>query len=335
MCVKLSIIVRKTGMLAGVLSVLVTSILSALPSDAQQANRPKVALALGGGGTRGAAHVGVLRVLQQQGIQIDYIAGTSMGSVVGALYAAGLCIDDIESKFTTPKIMKNFMTVSLPTRMALVPVFTIPRILGWHPYDGFYFGNKYRKYLESCFPQNCRRIQDTKIPFRAVCTDLVTGQLRYLDEGPIGYALQASCAVPILRKPVPTADGALLCDGAMVQNLPVDQARAMGADIVIAVDVDERLCHLDRDTFRKSGSVALRVEQIYLSRADASQVAKADIVIHPNVDGIDLLSTKASDAREAIRAGEAAARAALPHIFKKLNIDTQTTVDAGNSVNSL
>lgn len=323
-------VLGKTGVIAAVLSVMLSSVLWSQGCYAERPARLKVGLALGGGGTRGAAHVGVLRVLKQQGIPIDFIAGTSMGSVIGGFYAGGLSVDEIESKFTSPKVMKNFMTVSIPTRMALIPIFTIPRLFGWKPYDGFYFGNIYREYLESCFPKNMRNIEDMKIPFRAVCTNLVNGQLVYLDKGPIGYALQASCAVPILRRPVPIGDEMLLCDGALVQNLPVEQARAMGADIVIAVDVDERLGNVNRERFRKVGSVAKRVEQIYLGRADSDQLQKADIVIHPHTDGIDLISTKASDAREAIRAGEAAARAALPKIWKKLNVpEVDSALSAG------
>jgi NTE family protein len=289
-------------------------------ADPQTTPRPKVALALGGGGTRGAAHVGVLRVLQKEGIPIDMIAGTSMGAVVGGLYASGLPLDVIEHKFSKPTLMKNFMTVSLPTRMALVPLFAIPHIfLGWKPYDGFYFGNQYRNYLQRSLPENKQLIEELNIPFRAICTNLVTGDLRYLDKGPLARAMQASCAVPVLRRPVPMDDGSLLCDGAMVQNLPCEQARDMGADMVIAVDVDEHLTRVDRDHFRKIGSVGLRVEQIYLARADQAQLDKADVVIHPMVDGIDLLSTKASDAKAAIKAGEEAARMALPYIREKLN----------------
>jgi len=124
---------------------------------------------------------------------------------------------------------------------------------------------------------------------------------------------------------VPFED-ALLVDGAVVDNVPVDAARAMGADIVIAVDVDEHLMPVDREKFRKIGSVGHRVEQIYLSRADAQQLKLADIVIHPKVDGIGILSLKAKDAREAIRAGEEAARAALPAIRARLGVSGAETV---------
>src|SRR5205823_10309911 len=124
-----------------------------------------VALALGGGGTRGAAHVGVLKVFIEEGIPIDYIAGTSMGAIVGGLYAAGLTIPEIEERFTHPKIMKNFMTVSLATRACLVPFFATAHLLGWHPYDGFYFGNKFRNYLASCLPEDRKLIENLKIPF--------------------------------------------------------------------------------------------------------------------------------------------------------------------------
>jgi len=293
--------------------------------DAAPGGRLKVGLALGGGGTRGAAHVGVLRVLQQEGIPVDMIAGTSMGAIVGGFYAAGLPVSDIESKFQKPAIMKNYMTVPLFVRFLAVPAFAVPHLFGWHPYDGFYFGNKLRNYLNSCLPEDKREIEKLNIPFHAMCTNLVNGEPYVISRGHLARAMQASSAIPVLRRPVPFED-ALLVDGAVVDNVPVDAARAMGADIVIAVDVDEHLMPVDREKFRKIGSVGHRVEQIYLSRADAQQLKLADIVIHPKVDGIGILSLKAKDAREAIRAGEEAARAALPAIRARLGVSGAETV---------
>ncbi len=285
----------------------------------ETAGRPKVALALGGGGTRGAAHVGVLRVLKQEGIPIDMIAGTSMGSIVGGLYCAGVSVDTLESEFKISAIMKNYMTVPIYVRMLAIPIFAVPHLFGWHPYDGFYFGNKLRNYLDRSLPENQKEIEKLNIRYCAVATNLVDGKEFVISKGPLAWAMQASSAIPVLRRPVPLEDG-LLVDGAIVANVPAKAARAMGANIVIAVDVDEKLHQIPRDHFRKIGSVAPRIEQITLAHGDDPQLQSADIVIHPNVDGIGVLSLSPSDAMAAIRAGEEAARAALPEIRAKLHM---------------
>jgi hypothetical protein len=105
---------------------------------------PKIGLALGGGGARGAAHAGVLEVLQKEGIKFDYITGTSIGSVVGGMYAAGVPMKKVQDDFESGKLMKHFMTVSLPVRILLEPILFTPRLLGAKPYDGLYKGNKFR-----------------------------------------------------------------------------------------------------------------------------------------------------------------------------------------------
>ncbi|MBP6593359.1 MAG: patatin-like phospholipase family protein, partial [Candidatus Obscuribacter sp.] len=107
----------------------------------------KVGLALGGGGARGAAEVGVLKVLAKSGIKFDYIVGTSVGAIVGGLYALGMTPESMQKEFETGKIMKQFMTVPLKLRLAVAPVMLLPRLLGSKSYDGLYKGNKFRKYL--------------------------------------------------------------------------------------------------------------------------------------------------------------------------------------------
>jgi NTE family protein len=271
------------------------------------------------------AHAGVIKVLVEEGIPIDMISGTSMGAIVGGLYCAGTTPKQLEDNLSTPALMKHYMTVSLPVRLLLVPFFAVPHLFGWKPYDGFYFGNKFRCYLEGLLPTDRRTIESLKTPFTAVSTNLVDGEAYCITKGNLAKAMQASSAIPILRRPVPMEDGSLLADGAVVCNVPVDAAKKMGADIVIAVDVDENLCKVDRDKFRKIGSVGKRIEQIFLAHVDEGQIERADIVIHPDVDGIGLLSEKKHDAMAAIKAGEAAARAALPMIRARLKAGAAST----------
>lgn len=289
------------------------------------ATRPRIGLALGGGGTRGAAHVGVLKVLEQEGIPIDYIAGTSMGAVVGGLYSAGVSVPEIEKTFHSGHLMHAFLTVPIPVRILVVPIFLTPRLFGAKPYDGLYRGNKFRNYLNNQVPQAEREIEHLKIPFAAVALNLIDGKSYSITKGNLGRALQASSAVPMLRRPV-AIDDKLFVDGGVVANLPVKETRAMGADIVIAVDVDERFEAVPEETFRHIGSVAHRVLTLHLAKVDENQVQAADIVIHPAVNGISLVSTKKKDARTALMAGEKAARAAIPIIKKYIN-DTSLLVN--------
>lgn len=279
--------------------------------------RPKVGIALGGGGTRGAAHVTVLKVLEKEGIPIDYIVGTSMGSVVGGLYSAGVPIDALEKEFHNGSLMHSFMTVPLWMRIAAAPIMYTPRLLGAHPYDGLYKGNKFRKFLTKSVPPAEQNIEELKIPYAAVAVSLIDGKTHLIDKGSLGYAMQASCAVPGLRKPVQIGDN-LFCDGGVSSNVPVDECRKFGADFIIAVCVDERFNPVPLDDFRKPGSVARRLLKLQLHDIDQPRMGRADVVIHPNVDGVSLISTKKADAIKAMEAGEAAAKAAIPEIKRKL-----------------
>lgn len=279
--------------------------------------RPRIGLALGGGGMRGAAHVGVIRVLQQAGVPIDCIAGTSIGAVIGGMYCAGVDMDTIEKKFQDRSLMRSYMTVPLTVRIFVAPIMLMPRALGHHAYDGLYKGNKFRKYLDRCLPNGETNIESLKVPFAAVALNLVTGKPQALTAGDLAYAMQASSAIPGLRKPVQIGDQ-IFADGGVMDNVPVDHARALGADIIIAVDVDERFKPVPLDTFRAIGSVSARLIKLQLATIDAPMLKKADIVIHPNVDGIGLISTKKKDALRGIAAGEQAAREALPAIKAKL-----------------
>ena len=286
-------------------------------APATSASRPKVGLALGGGGTRGAAHVEVLKVLEKEGIPIDFIAGTSMGSVVGGLYAAGVPLDELEKEFQNGSLMHSFMTVPLWIRVVAAPIMVTPRLFGSKAYDGLYKGNKFRKFLTKGVAPAEQNIEDLKIPYAAVAVSLIDGKTHLLNKGNLGYAMQASCAVPGLRKPVQIGDD-LFCDGGVVSNVPVDECRKMGADIVIAVCVDERFNAEPLAHFRKIGSVSDRLIKLQLHDNAQPRTARADLVIHPNVDGVSLISTKKDDAKKALKAGREAAMAAIPEIRKKL-----------------
>lgn len=278
---------------------------------------PRVALALGGGGTRGAAHIGVLRVLKSEGIPIHCIAGTSMGAIVGGLYCAGQSPDEIQKRLLAHSFLRAYHTVPIPVRVAVIPLFLLPHLVGYHPYDGLYRGNRFANYMNHCVPEREREIKSLSPTFCAVATNLLDGKPFSITEGNLGKALQATAAIPALRRPVKIGDE-LLVDGGVGANLPAKQARALGADIVIAINVDETFPRAKDKEFRRIGSVSQRVLSMILAKVDEDQVASADLVIQPDVNGIHLLSTKKSDALRAIAAGEKAAREALPRIRKLL-----------------
>jgi NTE family protein len=280
--------------------------------------RPKIGLALGGGGMRSAACVGVLKVLDDEGIPVDVLVGSGMGAVVGGLYSAGVTPKHIEEQFTEKKLMSAYLTIPLKTAHAHhSSCFTRPRLVGIEPYDGLYRGKKFATYLNKQVPETERNIEDLKVPFGAVAVNLLDGKTVTLSKGNLGKALQASAAIPALRKPVKLSDGihdGLFVDGGVLVNIPVTEAKKLGADIVIAVSVDESLGAVAEKDFHKIGSVSHRVITLHFKKVDADQLAQADYVIRPNVDGIGMVSTKSSEAKRAIEAGEMAARSAIPAI---------------------
>lgn len=282
--------------------------------DAKDSKRPRVGLALGGGGSRGSAHVGVLKVLLEENIPIDLIAGTSIGSVVGGFYASGMPIEDIAQVFEKNTFTKEFTPMPI-LRLLLEPTALTLRMFGYRPYDGLYYGWKFRNYADKAVGD--KKIEQFNIPYAAVVTDVVTGKSCRLTEGDLGVALTASTAVPELRKPVQIGDR-LYCDGGVINNVPVNHAREMGADVVIAVDIDEYLKDRPLKDFRKLGSMGRQALRIQLAAFDGPSGKNADILIHPDTTGINLVSFKKSDGKRGIDAGIAAARAAMPEIKRKL-----------------
>jgi NTE family protein len=280
-------------------------------------SRPTVALALGGGGTRGVAHIGVLRVLKEEGIPIDAVAGTSMGALIGGLYCAGLSCDEIDQIFHRRAAIHSFNTVPIWVRVAVIPITIMPRLFGHHPYEGLYRGNKFAKYLSKLVPPDKRNIENLRPRFWAVASNLLDGQAHAIKCGDFGRAIQASSAIPILRRPVEIGD-MLMIDGGILENVPTEHARQMGCDYVIAVDVDARVMPVAAKTFRALGSVSNRVINMSLCKVDEPQLAMADAVIQPDLRGIKLLSYKPADYLKALHEGEEAARAAVPYLKEQL-----------------
>jgi NTE family protein len=259
----------------------------------------------------------VLKVLIAEGIPIDLIAGTSIGAIVGGLYSSGVPIGVLEDDFANARLMKNFMTVPLTVRLLVSPIMVLPRLVGHHAYDGLYSGLKFRNFCNNLAPEGKRSIENLDRPFAAISLSLIDGKEHMLTKGDLGTALQASSAVPGLRKPVQIGDN-LFVDGGVLANVPVEYARKLGADFIIAVDIDEKVEPEALKNFRKMGSVSRRMIKLELNGLDTPQCVGADITIHPDTEGISLVSRSKADGVKGIKAGEDAARAAMPEIKRKL-----------------
>jgi len=288
------------------------------PTIAASVNgRATVALALGGGGVRGAAHLGVLRVFQREGIPVDYIVGNSMGAIVGGMYAAGLPIDRIKECMANGSMRHAYMPMSITSKVLSVPAQKFASPFKPKHYAGLFSGKKFTKYLDSVLPEPNMNVQDTKIPFSAVGTNLLDGKAYRLSEGRLSTVLQASSAISPIIQPVAIGDN-LYVDGGVRANLPVMAARETGAGIVIAVLVDEPLVDYPAKHFVHLRGIASRLADIVLAVSDERQLQFADVVINPNVSGVAILSKHKEDVEKAYRAGEMAAQKALPQIREAL-----------------
>lgn len=280
--------------------------------------RPKVGLALGGGGFRGAAEVGVLEVFEKEGLKFDYVAGTSIGAIVGGLYVAGVPTSVLREEFASGRAMHHFLPFGLGAGILIVePAMLVARLFGARPYDGLYFGGTFYRYLQALTPSTAHRIEDLKTPFAAVSLNIVDGHPYMIRGGSLADAMRASSAVPGLRKPVQLGDK-LFVDGGVLCNLPVKQCREMGADIVIAVNIDEPFGPVPLKTFRKAGSVSDRMVNWSLWNVDKPQEELADFVIHPDTAKVGLVLVKRKTQKSVMEAGHRAAQEAMPAIRQLL-----------------
>lgn len=251
--------------------------------DTAEPHRPAVALALGGGGLRGFAHLGVLRALDEAGIRPDIVVGTSAGSVVGAVFASGMPAAKLES-------------VARAVELWSLMDFTLGA-------GGIVRGDELAAWVDTV--TGGVPIERFPIRFAAVATDLQTGKAVAIDQGPAGVAVRASSAVPGVAMPVRYEHGQLI-DGAVSSLVPVRFARAMGADFVIAVDI---YCQGPRGNGQSAVSVARRAMHAQSCLLAAAEMEEADVLISPSVAAMGI---SAKDAQElAIQAGYEAAHTAL------------------------
>lgn len=248
--------------------------------------RPKIALALGSGGARGLAHIGVIKTLERNGIPIDFIAGSSIGAMIGGFYAAGL---------ETARMEEITMETDWRRIFSLVDP---------HLKQGLIGGQKIKDFIENHI--GGKTIESCRLPFAAVCTDLKTGETIILDKGKLSQAIMASISIPLVFKPS-RIDGRTLADGGLSAPVPARIARQMGADIVIAVNLDQ---HYYDDAWKPQfygiANNSLGILRHHLALAN---VADADIVLNINIG--KNIWYQFTNGGEKISAGEKAAEEAL------------------------
>lgn len=302
-------------------------LLGALPAQAapcdrlaaKDPGRPRVGLVLGGGGARGAAHVGVLKVLERMQIPIDCIAGNSMGAIVGGLYASGLSPEEIEREMVgmdwddvlddkPPRPEQQFR------RKRDDDNYLVKKYIGYENGKlelplGWIQGQKFDLELARLTKHvaGVQTFDELPIPFRAVATDIETGEALVLDSGNLARSIRASMAVPGAFDAV-EIEGRLLVDGLVSNNVPIDVARAMGADIVIVVDVGTPL--MKRAEINSILTVVGQISNILSARNVEEQLrtlSERDVYIKPDLG--DITTSDFKRAADAIAVGEKAANA--------------------------
>lgn len=260
----------------------------------ENSDRPKIALVLGGGAARGFAHIGVIRALEQGHIPIDMIVGTSVGSLIGAIYASEK--NSFELEWTAFSLEKehifDFAFMSM--------------IAGMGPVKG----DRLEDFVKSKIP--LVNIEQLKLPFAAVATDLNRGTRVVIDKGPVAKAVRASSAIPGVFQPV-EHQGRLLVDGGVIDNIPISVARERGADIVIAVDISENVVNYDISNMI---DVVLQAVNIIFSENVSYKKKDADVLITPAVGNVGMLDF--SQKKRCMQAGIDAAQKAVPDIKKKI-----------------
>jgi NTE family protein len=249
---------------------------------------PKIALVLGGGSAKGFAHIGVIRVLEQEKIPIHMIVATSAGSIIGGIYAANPNAFQLE--WAAYKIDKNDILDFSIVYSKLGPV----------------QGNRLEAFVDGVV--KVKKIEETKIPFYPIATDLHTGETIVLEKGSIAKAIRASSAIPGVFVPV-NFDNRTLVDGGVADNIPCDVARNKGADIIIAVNLQK---DVNAGEINSVIDIIGQSINIMMHNANKTKLSYADVVIEPETKGVSIFDF--TQKKILIEAGIAATKKAVPQI---------------------
>ena len=244
--------------------------------------RPKIAIVLGGGGARGLTHIGVLKALEEKKIPIDIIVGTSVGALVGGLYASGMKIEDLEK-------MGQGIGWNKISNLSTLKLFTLITA------ESLLSTEKLEKYLKKYI--GAQKFDELKIPFACIACDIKTGERIIFKDGEAAFAMRVSATIPGVFKPVEYRHR-LLVDGGIVDSLPVDIAKVMGADFIIAV-----YPQADISTFEIKNVMMTLIQVINIQGAflTEKQMKEADFLLIPNVKNVSMIELDKS--QECIEAG--------------------------------
>ena len=291
------------------------------PLLAQEVKEPKVGLVLSGGGAKGFAHIGVLKVIDSLGIKIDYISGTSMGAIIGSLYATGYSGKQLEEMFENqdfdelindrfPRSSKSFYERENVEKYAVSL-----------PFDGFKINlpsalsrgqNVYNLLYHLMLPVNeIRDFEKLPIPFFCIATDIETGESIVMDKGRLAEAVTASGALPSLFQPVVIGDR-ILIDGGVTNNFPVEELRAKGMDIIIGVDVQDDL--KEKKELTSAPDILLQINNFRTINAMKTKASLSEIYIKPDIANFSVISF--SEGEDIIKNGENAARANMAKLVE-------------------
>jgi len=266
------------------------------------ARKRRVGLALGGGAARGLAHIGVLEVLEREGIPVDIITGTSAGAAVGALYAQG----------KDASLIKGLALDMDWKRRASMVDLALPR-------TGFIHGKRIKGLLESILGGDMQ-FGDLRVPFACVATDIMTGEEVVINQGSVVEAVRASISVPGIFT-IARWRGQYLVDGGLTNPVPVSVLKEMGADFIIAVNVipDVRARPERTGKSKEPGIVSILLQSLYIASYSLvkSSLEGADVVIEPRL--ADITFSDFRRAEECILCGALAAQESIPEIIRKLN----------------
>ena len=258
-------------------------------------SRKTVGLALGSGGAKGLAHIGVIKTLEKHHIPIDFIAGSSIGAMVGGFYAAGVTSQELEEIAVSTDWKRILAILSDPAFK-----------------NGLIAGDKTTAFVEQFV--NGKQIENCSIPFAAVATDLATGEEVVLRSGSMSSAIRASISIPLAYAPV-EVDGRVLADGGLASPVPVSVARDMGMDIVIAVNLENHCSHNEwKPNWYSIADNSLNIMRHHMSRMGAS---RADIVVNVELEKTPWYQF--TNGHKKILAGEKALEAILPKLENMLS----------------
>lgn len=293
-------------------------------SQSNTERQPKIGLVLSGGGAKGLAHIGALKVLDEAGIQVDYIGGTSMGAIVGALYASGYSAQELDSIFrvtnfteliqdNVPRSAKNFYEKDDSERYALSLPFTNFNVSFPQAISGGQ--NIYNELVRLLF--HVKDVQDFSrlpTPFLCIATNVETGEEVLLNRGYLPEAIMASGTFPSLFEPS-EIEGEVLIDGGVVNNYPIDEIKAMGADIIIGVDVQHGLS--TRESLESATEILLQINNYRTVKDMKKKAQQTDIYIRPEIDDFSVIDFDRSV--EIIESGEEAAYKKLGELQEVVN----------------